>query len=138
MRERKLPGGFDATYLNYYVAHATIETHSACKFEKDQVTIWASTRDLSVPKKKCSGNRRPLSKSSDHHSLVGVDLAVKARTDRSLKQHALQNYQEDLFRLHGAGKKSSFTTPSGGSHCKNSIRSDRDGSDCFLELRYLF
>jgi nicotinate dehydrogenase subunit B len=36
---------FDATYLNHYVAHATIETHSAlAKFEKDQVTIWASTQ----------------------------------------------------------------------------------------------
>ena len=36
---------FEATYLNYYVAHATIETHTAlAKIEKDQVTVWASTQ----------------------------------------------------------------------------------------------
>jgi isoquinoline 1-oxidoreductase len=36
---------FEATYLNYYVAHATIETHTALvKVEKDRVTVWASTQ----------------------------------------------------------------------------------------------
>ncbi|HVP79993.1 MAG TPA: molybdopterin cofactor-binding domain-containing protein [Thermodesulfobacteriota bacterium] len=36
---------FESTYLNYYVAHATIETHTAlAKVEKDRVTIWASTQ----------------------------------------------------------------------------------------------
>jgi len=36
---------FEATYLNYYVAHATIETHTAlAKVEKDRVTVWASTQ----------------------------------------------------------------------------------------------
>ncbi len=43
--EKLAQEAFDATYLNHYVAHATIETHSAlAKFEKDQVTIWASTQ----------------------------------------------------------------------------------------------
>jgi isoquinoline 1-oxidoreductase len=36
---------FEATYLNHYVAHATIETHTAlAKVEKDRVTVWASTQ----------------------------------------------------------------------------------------------
>ncbi len=36
---------FEKTYLNGYVAHATIETHSAvAKFEKGQATVWASTQ----------------------------------------------------------------------------------------------
>ena len=36
---------FEATYLNYYVAHATIETHTAlAKVEKDRATVWASTQ----------------------------------------------------------------------------------------------
>jgi isoquinoline 1-oxidoreductase len=36
---------FEATYLNSYVAHATIETHTAlAKIEKDRVTVWASTQ----------------------------------------------------------------------------------------------
>ena len=36
---------FEATYLNHYVAHATIETHTAlAKIDKDGVTVWASTQ----------------------------------------------------------------------------------------------
>ncbi len=36
---------FEATYLNAYVAHAPIETHSAvAAFDGDRVTIWASTQ----------------------------------------------------------------------------------------------
>jgi len=36
---------FEATYLNQYVAHATIETHTAlAKMDKDRVTVWASTQ----------------------------------------------------------------------------------------------
>jgi isoquinoline 1-oxidoreductase len=36
---------FERTYLNSYVAHATIETHSAvAKYEHDKVTVWASTQ----------------------------------------------------------------------------------------------
>ncbi len=36
---------FDHTYLNSYVAHAPVETHSAAAaFEGDRVTIWASTQ----------------------------------------------------------------------------------------------
>jgi len=36
---------FEATYLNQYVAHATIETHTAlAKIDKDRVTVWASTQ----------------------------------------------------------------------------------------------
>ena len=36
---------FEETYLNQYVAHATIETHTAlARFEGDQVTVWASTQ----------------------------------------------------------------------------------------------
>jgi len=36
---------FESTYLNYYVAHATIETHTAlARVEKDRVTVWASTQ----------------------------------------------------------------------------------------------
>ncbi len=35
----------EQTYLNGYVSHATIETHSAlAKFEGDKVTVWASTQ----------------------------------------------------------------------------------------------
>jgi isoquinoline 1-oxidoreductase len=36
---------FDETYLNSYVAHATMETHSAvAKFEGDRCMVWASTQ----------------------------------------------------------------------------------------------
>ena len=36
---------FEETYLNQYVAHATIETHTAlARFEGDRVTVWASTQ----------------------------------------------------------------------------------------------
>jgi isoquinoline 1-oxidoreductase len=36
---------FEATYLNHYVAHATIETHTAlAKVERDRATVWASTQ----------------------------------------------------------------------------------------------
>jgi len=43
--ERVAREAFEATYLNYYVAHATIETHTAlAKVEKDRVTVWASTQ----------------------------------------------------------------------------------------------
>ena len=43
--ERLAREDFEATYLNYYVAHATIETHTAlAKVEKDRVTVWASTQ----------------------------------------------------------------------------------------------
>ena len=43
--ERVAKEAFEATYLNYYVAHATIETHTAlAKIEKDRVTVWASTQ----------------------------------------------------------------------------------------------
>jgi nicotinate dehydrogenase subunit B len=43
--ERLAREAFEATYLNYYVAHATIETHTAlAKVEKDRVTVWASTQ----------------------------------------------------------------------------------------------
>jgi nicotinate dehydrogenase subunit B len=43
--ERVAREAFEATYLNYYVAHATIETHTAlAKIEKDRVTVWASTQ----------------------------------------------------------------------------------------------
>jgi isoquinoline 1-oxidoreductase len=35
----------EATYLNSYVAHAPIETHTAlAQFEGDQLTVWASTQ----------------------------------------------------------------------------------------------
>ena len=35
----------EATYLNSYVAHATIETHTAlAKIEEDKATVWASTQ----------------------------------------------------------------------------------------------
>ena len=37
---------FEQTYLNSYVAHAAMETHSAlAKFEGDKATIWASTQN---------------------------------------------------------------------------------------------
>ncbi|MHC4172653.1 MAG: xanthine dehydrogenase family protein molybdopterin-binding subunit, partial [Planctomycetota bacterium] len=51
----------EGTYLNSYVSHATIETHTAlAQFEGDKVTVWASTqtpfgvqrqlaRELSIP-----------------------------------------------------------------------------------------
>jgi isoquinoline 1-oxidoreductase len=43
--ERVARETFEATYLNYYVAHAAIETHAAlAKIEKDRVTVWASTQ----------------------------------------------------------------------------------------------
>jgi nicotinate dehydrogenase subunit B len=43
--ERVAREAFEATYLNYYVAHATIETHTAlAKVEKDRATVWASTQ----------------------------------------------------------------------------------------------
>ena len=43
--ERVARETFEATYLNYYVAHATIETHTAlAKIDKDKVTVWASTQ----------------------------------------------------------------------------------------------
>ena len=43
--ERAAREAFEATYLNHYVAHATIETHTALvKVEKDRVTVWASTQ----------------------------------------------------------------------------------------------
>jgi nicotinate dehydrogenase subunit B len=43
--ERVAQEVFEATYLNYYVAHATIETHTAlAKVEKDRATVWASTQ----------------------------------------------------------------------------------------------
>ncbi len=43
--ERVARDAFEATYLNDYVAHATIETHTAlAKVEKDRVTVWASTQ----------------------------------------------------------------------------------------------
>ncbi len=43
--ERVAREAFEATYLNHYVAHATIETHTAlAKVEKDRVTVWASTQ----------------------------------------------------------------------------------------------
>lgn len=43
--ERVAREAFEATYLNYYVAHATIETHTAlAKIDKDKVTVWASTQ----------------------------------------------------------------------------------------------
>jgi isoquinoline 1-oxidoreductase len=43
--ERNAREVFEATYLNYYVAHATIETHTAlAKVEKDRATVWASTQ----------------------------------------------------------------------------------------------
>jgi len=43
--ERIAREAFEATYLNQYVAHATIETHTAlAKIEKDRVTVWASTQ----------------------------------------------------------------------------------------------
>jgi isoquinoline 1-oxidoreductase len=36
---------FEATYLNHYVAHAALETHTAlAKVEKDRATVWASTQ----------------------------------------------------------------------------------------------
>jgi nicotinate dehydrogenase subunit B len=36
---------FEATYLNHYVAHATIETHTAlARIEKDRITVWTSTQ----------------------------------------------------------------------------------------------
>jgi isoquinoline 1-oxidoreductase len=36
---------FEKTYLNQYVAHATIETHTAlARLEGDRVTVWASTQ----------------------------------------------------------------------------------------------
>ncbi len=43
--ERVARESFEATYLNQYVAHAPIETHTAlAQIEKDQVTVWASTQ----------------------------------------------------------------------------------------------
>ncbi len=43
--ERIARESFEATYLNQYVAHAPIETHTAlAKIEKDGVTVWASTQ----------------------------------------------------------------------------------------------
>jgi len=43
--ERVAREAFEATYLNYYVAHATIETHTAlAQIEKDGATVWASTQ----------------------------------------------------------------------------------------------
>ncbi len=43
--ERVARETFEATYLNQYVAHASIETHTAlAKIEKGRVTVWASTQ----------------------------------------------------------------------------------------------
>ena len=43
--ERNAREAFEATYLNHYVAHATIETHTAlAKIDKDRATVWASTQ----------------------------------------------------------------------------------------------
>jgi isoquinoline 1-oxidoreductase len=43
--ERAARESFEATYLNQYVAHAPIETHTAlAQIAKDQVIVWASTQ----------------------------------------------------------------------------------------------
>ncbi len=43
--EKTAREAFEATYLNHYVAHATIETHTAlAKIDKDGATVWASTQ----------------------------------------------------------------------------------------------
>ncbi len=43
--ERVARETFEATYLNDYVAHGTIETHTAlAQIAKDRVTVWASTQ----------------------------------------------------------------------------------------------
>jgi nicotinate dehydrogenase subunit B len=43
--ERASENRFEHTYLNSYVAHAAIETHSAvARLEGDKVTVWASTQ----------------------------------------------------------------------------------------------
>jgi isoquinoline 1-oxidoreductase len=43
--EKRAARVFDETYLNSYVAHAAMETHSAvARMEGDQMTVWASTQ----------------------------------------------------------------------------------------------
>ena len=43
--EKTAREAFEATYLNHYVAHATIETHTAlARIDKDGATVWASTQ----------------------------------------------------------------------------------------------
>ena len=47
---------FDETYLNAYVAHAPMETHTAvAHFEKDQVTVWTSTQRPFAVKEEVAG-----------------------------------------------------------------------------------
>jgi len=43
--ERAAETAFEDTYLDHYVAHATIETHTALvRIDKERVTVWASTQ----------------------------------------------------------------------------------------------
>jgi isoquinoline 1-oxidoreductase len=85
---KKLAGkSFEQTYLNSYVAHAAMETHTAlAKVEADKATIWASTQSpFGAQKEIADAIGLPAQKVRVITPFVGGGFGGKSRTTQAVE-----------------------------------------------------
>ncbi|MHC4488308.1 MAG: xanthine dehydrogenase family protein molybdopterin-binding subunit [Planctomycetota bacterium] len=120
----------EGTYLNSYVSHATIETHTAlAQFEGDKVTVWASTQTpFGVQRQLASELSTPIEnirviapfvgggfggKISSGQAIQAVKLAKIAKKPVQLVWSRADEFFYDTFRPAAVVKIKSGLTDSG-------------------------
>ena len=105
---------FESTYLNGYVAHAPMETHTALAEVKDgKATVWASTQSPFGVKEQVAGARgMALANVRVKSVFVGGVLAERAQAGRRWKPLGWLSGLGGPSRLPGAEGRNSFMTPS--------------------------
>ena len=135
--ERMAREAFETTYLNHYVAHATIETHTAlAKVDKDGATVWASTQSPFRAKEEVA---QALGISSEKVRIitpfVGAGFGGKNYNQQTVEAARLAKLTGRPVQVAWSRERRVllryFPTRI---HREDQIRSDRVTSDRFLEV----
>ena len=91
----------EKTYLNGYVAHATIETHTAlAKVEGGKITIWASTQSpFGVKEEVASALGFPAKDVHVITPFVGGGFGGKGSSHQALRRPGWRKWRAGPFRL---------------------------------------
>jgi len=113
--ERLAASVIEETYLNSYVAHAPIETHSAtAQIEDGKVTVWASSQaPFQVQRAVAAALGVPAEKVRIISGTSAAGSAAKRKRTREWRRRAWRRSRANRCRWSTAARKNFSTTGSG-------------------------
>ncbi len=120
--EKQASSVIEQTYLNSYVAHAPIETHSAlASFENGKVTVWASTQTpFPLREEIAEALKLPQSSVRVIVPYVGGGFGGKSASSQAIEAARLSKLAGKPCRWSSTVPRNSFTTSSARRRSSNS------------------